>query len=215
MTVPTYAPILDSELEPGDSALASVFVRLRNNQLAAMNVDSGDTAPSPIAPYDFVIDNTDYAAIATGDVSSTIDPRPVWDEADPSELLKLDIKILFNLVGYSAWIHCRVTPLATPGVGVVGARAVGIAVKGTSAATSLFPVIVGTIENAEFGAVDLPVGETLVATFVGAYNTGRAYLSVDLTGGVLSVGLRADNSGPSGSRTATFISTTYRLHKRG
>lgn len=50
MAIPTYAPILDSEIEPGDTALANIFVRLRDNPLAVMGVDTTDPSPNVDPP---------------------------------------------------------------------------------------------------------------------------------------------------------------------
>lgn len=208
MAVPTYAPILDSEIQPGDSALASVFIRLRNNQLAAMNVDSDDTDPQPVAPYDFAVDSDDYAKVTGG--TAALPPRTIWDSANPTHLAKVDTRHQFFGGGDSPYVVCRITPHVSPGVGVIGARAFGYANGDGATPTTPFPVTPSGYRNAEYGAVDLPIGETLVATFVNAYYTFRAYFSVTYSGGLLKVGMRIDGAGAYCLMTSEF----YKLHRR-
>jgi hypothetical protein len=71
MSVPTYAPILDSEIEPGDVALASIFVRLRNNPLAVFGVDTNDPAPSINPPRQFVEEEDIVLGSSVSVVSTT------------------------------------------------------------------------------------------------------------------------------------------------
>lgn len=74
MPVPTYSPILDSELQAGDDALSTIFVRLRDNPLAVFGVDTTDPAPTVDPPRQFVYDKhgVDSPYINNASVDTTV-----------------------------------------------------------------------------------------------------------------------------------------------
>ncbi len=109
MAVPTFAAISDSEIAPGDPALSSVFVRLRNNPLAVFGVDTSDPSPSVNPPRQLVYsDNYDSDGINISGASTSGITNGPWinlcDDDDvgsifrvramrPSSILSVSISI--------------------------------------------------------------------------------------------------------------------------
>lgn len=54
MAIPIFSPISDGEIAPGQDPTASVFVRLRDNPLAILGVDTADPAPVVNPPSQLV-----------------------------------------------------------------------------------------------------------------------------------------------------------------
>lgn len=66
MAIPIFSPISDGEIAPGQDPTASVFVRLRDNPLAILGVDTADPAPvvnppSQLVYADSLSDNNELA----------------------------------------------------------------------------------------------------------------------------------------------------------
>lgn len=88
MAVPVYSPISDAEIEPGDDALATVFIRLRDNPLALLGVDTADVAPTFNPPSSLQLESSDNGVVGYNTVG--LDAYTSWltiaDDSLPGEL---------------------------------------------------------------------------------------------------------------------------------
>ncbi len=103
MSVPVYSPISDAEIAPGQDPLATVLIRLRDNPLAILGVDTTDPAPTINPACQLEIFDAEYATAMVGisNANATDDDYTGWvnicDDASPGELSMSRFLFIMNL----------------------------------------------------------------------------------------------------------------------
>jgi len=231
MPVPIYTPILDSEIEPGDEPLASIFVRLRNNYLAAMGVDSTNPTPIVVPQYDFEDSNEDYyqdsgAAAPGGAVSIIGATKEFYSKTNPSELdvtiYDTRLSALHSSGNLSLTLRLYVTADSTGGASISGASINGAIrlqreASGRTLSSAYFPIMYGSngppLINLCSG-ISIASGASLA---VALYNTERGDMTfwIDITEDANGLYIRTRMTAPSWSTVnAGWEVTTWRTAKK-